>query len=287
MKRLLTTVGLMAVLVANLSASQGPDIKVINDKVSIQAEGVPLARLLRLLGEATGMDAKVPPELANRNVSVRFSNLGFTEAVQKIFEGQPLDYVLIEGKSITVTGQAQANTAAAAGAGPRSNGVPFNAPQEPAFNDDNPPFGPPQQMLNQQNPPPMIQTPFGAIPNPNAQNAPAQNQPAMIQTPFGAIPNPNVQRQQQQPGMQPLVNPAQQQPNPFNSNLPGLNTTPGAPAQNINPFGGQSYPYPQPNVISPNGNPVVTPNAPAGMPVSPIGTPFPGPTPQQQRPPNP
>jgi hypothetical protein len=268
MKRLLTIAGLTAILAANLSASaDGPDIRVINGKVSIQAEAVPLARLLRLLGEATGMESKVPPELANRNVSVRFSNLGFTEAVQKIFEGQPLDYILVEGKSITVTGQAQANAAAAAAgpAGARPAGAPFSAPpQEPVFADDNPAFGPPQQMIN-------------------------QNPPAMIQTPFGAIPNPNAQRQQavpQQPGMQPLVNPAQQQqqaPNPFNSTLPGLSPN---PAQNGNPFPGQNYPvFGQPNVISPNTNPVVTPNAPAGMPVSPLGTPFPGPAPQ--RPPNP
>ena len=54
------------------AASGGPDIRIIDNKVSIQAEAVPLGRLLRLLDRATGMTSKVPAELANRNISVRF-----------------------------------------------------------------------------------------------------------------------------------------------------------------------------------------------------------------------
>src|SRR5437667_12561667 len=86
------------------AASGGPDIRIIDNKVSIQAEAIPLGRLLRLLDQATGMTSKVPPELSNRNISVRVSNLTLDEAVHKIFEGQPLDYAVIQGKSIVVTG---------------------------------------------------------------------------------------------------------------------------------------------------------------------------------------
>ncbi len=233
MKNLLaaTTIGL--VLSVRLFAEEkATDIRIIDNKVSVQADAVPLARLLRLMGEATGMESKVPPELANRNISVRFSNLSFTDAVQKIFEGQPLDYFLIEGKSITVTAlaaQTSANARSAAAPPPQ---------QETVFVDDNPAFAPPQPPIN-------------------------NNQPAMIQTPFGAIPNPNA-RQPQQGLQQPMVAPGQIQTNPFGG-LPGLNQTNQIPGLQNSPFG-------QPTTISPG----ISPSAPNGFPSSPIqGNPFP------------
>ena len=57
-------------------------------------QAVPLGRLLRLFGLATGLDTQAPPEVANRNVSVRFSGLSMEAAIRKIFEGQPLDRAL-------------------------------------------------------------------------------------------------------------------------------------------------------------------------------------------------
>ena len=252
----LATTGLFLTL--NVFAEdKAPDIRIIDNKVSVQAEAVPLARLLRLLGEVTGMESKVPPELANRNVSVRFSNLSFADAVQKIFEGQPLDYFMIEGKSITVTGLAQ-NPAAAA----RTAGTPAPAPQqENVFVDDNPPFNPQPPINN-------------------------GNQPAMIQTPFGAIANPNArpgQQQQQQQIQQPMVQPGQYpQANPFGNSLPtmnnglnnGINNQPNNGINNqvpglqpVSPFGQQ------PTTISPGIN---NPNVPNGFPANPIqGNPFP------------
>src|SRR5262245_12164288 len=94
----------ISLLGTTFGAAKGPEIRIVDNKVSIQAEAVPLSRLLRLLDQATGMTSKVPPELANRNVSVRFSDLKLDDAVHKIFEGLPLDYVLIEGHGIVVTG---------------------------------------------------------------------------------------------------------------------------------------------------------------------------------------
>ena len=196
-------------------AVKGPDIRIVDNKVSIQAESVPLGRLLRLLDQATGMTSKVPTELANRNISVRFSNLTLDEAVRKIFEGQPIDYFVVQGQSIQVTRLSQANTGTK---GPVAFTQP--APQDNVFVEDNPPFLPPQQ--------------------PGVLN---QNQPAMIQTPFGQIPNPNANRAQQPQGIAPMVAPGQVAPNgnPFNNNgafgsaLPGFNGGTGLPTLQSNP----------------------------------------------------
>src|SRR5262245_33955157 len=94
----------MCLLGATFGQNKGPEIRSVDNKVSIQAEAVKLSRLLRLLDSVTGVTPKVPTELANRNVSVRFSDLKIDAAVRKIFEGLPIDYVLIEGKGIVVTG---------------------------------------------------------------------------------------------------------------------------------------------------------------------------------------
>src|SRR5215831_12405496 len=87
-----------------MAAGKAPQIQIIDGKVSMQVEAVPLGRLLRLLDQATGLSSKVPPELANRTVSARFSGLDFDEAVRKLFEGQPFDYIFVAGKGIVVTG---------------------------------------------------------------------------------------------------------------------------------------------------------------------------------------
>jgi hypothetical protein len=211
----------ISLLGTTFGANKGPEIRIVDNKVSIQAEAVPLARLLRLLDQITGMTSKVPPELANRNVSVRFSDLTIEDAVHKIFEGLPLDYVLIQGHGIVVTGTSSPATATAGGP------APFNppAPQE-TFAEDNPPFMPPQGMQQNpamQNQPAVINTPFGPRPNPNAvQNGmPAQQQ--------GILPNPNAfPSQPVNSGLAPMVAPGQPVNNPFNSSAPGFNSMPGA-----------------------------------------------------------
>ena len=75
-------------------AAKGPEINLIDNRLSINADSISLGRLLRLLDLATGMQSKVPPELANRNISVRFSGLTLEDGVRKIFQGQPFDYLL-------------------------------------------------------------------------------------------------------------------------------------------------------------------------------------------------
>src|SRR5215831_5151087 len=83
--------------------AKGPEVDLVDNKLSINADTVSLGRLLTLLDLATGMKSKVPAELANRSVSVRFSDLTLTDGVRKIFQGLPLDYIVIEGQGVVVT----------------------------------------------------------------------------------------------------------------------------------------------------------------------------------------
>jgi hypothetical protein len=85
----------------------GPEIQVVDGKVSMNVQAMPLGRIVSLVDRAMGLQSKVVPELANQNISVRFNSLPLKDAVQKIFEGQPVNYMLIEGKGIQVTGRAQ------------------------------------------------------------------------------------------------------------------------------------------------------------------------------------
>jgi hypothetical protein len=255
-------------LAANgISARTDPKIRVVDNKLSIQAEGVPLSRLLGLLREATGITYKVPPHLANRGISVWFENLDLNDAVHKIFEGQSLDYVWVEGKSIIVTGMSQNlnlknNPAPATAAAPTpAQGTP---PATPSMNPVNPPPYVPPPNPNQH----QLQPPAAANANPNS--------PVLVQTPFGAIPNPQPGQVQPAPATQPPQQSAQPGypsnvvpgqgalPNPFNTTLPGFigpnvmqnysqGTSTTAPAVN-SPFNSPTF------NTSPSGSPNNIPN---------------------------
>src|SRR6267142_2377895 len=130
----------------------------IDGNVSVNVEAISIGRLLRLWDQATGMHSSIPQELANRTVSIHFSGLTVSDSVRKIFEKLPFDYVFIEGQGIVVTGPSQL------GAGPEPAPVYTDVqqvadqPSEQEVRQPQPPAEPPQ-------PPPMIQTPFGPIPN--------------------------------------------------------------------------------------------------------------------------
>src|SRR5437879_11531799 len=109
-------------------AAKGPEINLIDNRLSINADSISLGRLLRLLDLATGMQSKVPPELANRNISVRFSGLTLEDGVRKIFQGQPFDYVVLEGRGVIVTSASQTTPAVGAESAPL-----YNAPQAQPF----------------------------------------------------------------------------------------------------------------------------------------------------------
>src|SRR5262250_3006993 len=133
-----------------LAYAKGPEVDLVDNKLSINAEKISLARLLQLVDLATGMKSKVPPELANRNVSVKFSGLSLADGVRKIFQGQPFDYIMVQGQGIIVTAASQT---AATGELPPPSGNPAPAVQsfDQPFVQDFPPAQTPQaQQLQQQ-----------------------------------------------------------------------------------------------------------------------------------------
>jgi hypothetical protein len=209
------------------AAGKGPEITLIDSKLSISADSISLGRLLRLLDQATGMQSKVPREFADRNLSVRFSGLSFDQAVRKIFQGQPFDYVVIGGQGIIITGSSQ--TLSASDSPPPQNTPPAQ-PLEQTFVQDDPPFIPQPVQLQPQvgvQPVPGFVPPPGAVNNPFGQ----QQQPQVIQTPFGPIPNPRANQ-----GLQPNGNlsvPGGQQ-NPFGTPFGGSNPSvnPNSTGQN-------------------------------------------------------
>jgi hypothetical protein len=222
-----------------LAAAKGPEVDLVDNKLSINADTIGLARLIRLVDLATGMKSKVPPELANRNVSVKFSGLTMANGVRKIFEGLPIDYVLIEGQGVIVTAQSQLLN------GTESVPVYNSAPTQPeqAFNQD---F---QQ-----------QVPL----NGNGLPSQAQQQPPMIQTPFGPVANPNRTPQPNQPNAA-LSAPGQQQNTLFPGSIqqnPTQNGIGGAPVgiqPASNPFGTVS-PFGTPAQPQPQAQPQTNPN---------------------------
>jgi hypothetical protein len=221
--------GLLATEV--FGAGKGPEIRVIDNKVSMDVESIPLGRLLNLFDRATGLQSTVPAALANRNLSVKFADLGFEDAVRKIFEGQPIDYVVVEHQGIIVTALSQAGGPDSSPA-QASNPPPPQIEQQSFIGEDNPPpaFVPPVPAGQA---PPVVNTPF---------NPQQQQQPAMIQTPFGPIPNPRAG--------QPVPGTTQtQQATPFGTVAPFNSPNPfGAPPpptqnnNNNNVFGNTSPP---------------------------------------------
>ena len=234
-----------------LAATKGPEIALVDNKLSVNADTISLGRLLRLLDLATGMQSKVPADLANRNVSVKFSGLSVEDGVRKIFQGQPFDYIVIEGRGVIVTAASQ--TTGTPDAAPAYNAPPQpNTPQpfqpqpiEQPFNPELPPVGgvPPQPVVpavpgQPQQQPAMIQTPFGPIANPRA------GQPAQ---PMAPVPAP--QQNSLFPGsLQPstgIVGAQQAAPSPFGTSSPF-----GAPQSNSNsPMFGSPTVFGTPNGI--------------------------------------
>ena len=161
---------ILATLLAAHAFAGGSESQVVyfQQKVSVDAKSIPLSRLLRLWDEATGMRSSVSREVASQTVNVKFSELPLDEAVRRIFEKLPLDYVFIEARGIIVTGRSQAPGAPGAAQAPLVNdSAPEAANPVPQKKPDAPALKPP---------PPPIPTPFGPIPN-RGENAVIQLPP--------------------------------------------------------------------------------------------------------------
>src|SRR5262245_8338428 len=122
-----------------------PEIEIVDGKVTMSAQGVPLGRLLSLLDRALGLTSTVKPELANLSISARFTGLPVRDAVHKIFEGQPLNYMFVEGKGISRIERAQASTTTSTASSSSSS---FDS--GPVFNQTPLPGITPVQPLNAQ-----------------------------------------------------------------------------------------------------------------------------------------
>jgi len=141
------------------AARQGPEVTNVDQKISISADDITLERLLRLWDQATAMQSVVPPELSNRKLSIHFTGLPISDALRKMFNGQPFDYVLVEGHGILIMERSQSEPVA------QSADVdnPVEQVTEPAVSQEAPSLivPPPEQQQ-----PIIIQTPFGPIVSP-------------------------------------------------------------------------------------------------------------------------
>jgi len=174
MKRWLGAFILTTLLAAGSSAvAQEPKVVYSEQRVSVDAKNIPLNRFLQVWDNATGMHSSIPPQLANQPVTVNFFELPLDEAVRRIFEGVPVDFVFSEAQGINVTARSQPPalpTPAPAFVGAR---IPQTAPGTTNPSPENKPDKPASPKPE---PPPPLETPFGPIPN-SAQDAVMQFPP--------------------------------------------------------------------------------------------------------------
>ena len=241
--RIAYTVLVGLVLLPGIVYAEGPEVQMVDGRVTISAQSVPLGQLLSLLDQATGMTSQVNPDLAGRVLSVRFSDLQLREAVRKIFEGQPLNYILIEGKGISVTDIALTGTSTST---PISSSAPIvtSAPESRPIT-TLAPAGPVQTVLPAQpaNQPAATNTPFGGAAagpqNPANGPVPSTNPGAVVPgqppPPLGASnPFPSPVGGAGAPSPIGVLNPAPPaQPagpgtlSPLGTTTPGGSVTPG------------------------------------------------------------
>ena len=165
MREWLGTIILAGILALDgFAAGQGPEVTNVDQKISISADDITLERLLRLWDQATGMQSVVPLELAKRKLSIQFTGLPLNDAIRKMFNGQPFDYVLVEGHGILIMERSQSEPVA------QSADVSNAVEQVPE-------------------PPVSQEAPSLIVPPPE------QQQPIIIQTPFGPIVSPYVREQ--------------------------------------------------------------------------------------------
>ena len=206
------------------------EIKIVDGQISMDAEAAPLGRLLDLMDRVAGTSSTVPPELANRNVSVQFTNLSLDQSIKKIFEGLPIDYAVLEGNRIVVTDVSTNVSGNASGSSAPTRSA--SAPQAPSRSA--PAANPFQAPGNRS----------GAAAVPARASAPGGAQPAVIQTPFGPLVNPRAaQGRQAQPGT-PMAMPGQGLP---------FGMTPGGTAGSATNPTSMSYP------TGPDGYPITNP----------------------------
>jgi len=181
MKRILVCSSLVVLLAVNaLSAGKDPEFKMVDGKLSIQADAITLRQFLQYLDAATGMTSKVNPQLANEQISVRLEGMEVNAAIRKSFQGRPWNWAVVNGKGVNIIDRATAISATSSG--------PSSAPIQSFIETRNEPL-PPQ---------PQVAAPFPATgPVPAPVNASPAGQPAgatnLPPSPGGAAPQPLFQ----------------------------------------------------------------------------------------------
>ena len=182
MKRILAGSSLLVLLAANaFAAGKDPEFKVVDGKVSIQAEAITLKQFLQYWDAATGMTSKVNPQLANEPISVRLEGIDLNSAIRKSFQGKLWNWAIVDGKGVNVIDRATPVTATSGGS---------SAPIQ-SFSDTRNEPPPPQPQLTApfaQSSPVPAPTPASATP---AAAAPAAAAPA--NQPAGAVNLPPAQ----------------------------------------------------------------------------------------------
>ena len=170
------------------AARQGPEVTNVDQKISISADDITLDRLIRLWDQATAMQSVVPPELANRKLSIHFTGLPISDALRKMFNGQPFDYVLVEGHGVLIMERSQSEPVAQSA----DVSTPVEQVTEPPVSQEVPSLivAPPEQQQ-----PIIIQTPFGPIISPYGREQPVVQLPPVYgppPPPFFALTVPPV-----------------------------------------------------------------------------------------------
>jgi hypothetical protein len=156
------------------AAPDGPAVVNVDQKISIRADDITLANLMRLWDQATGMHSTVPPALVYKTLSVRFSGLDMDVALERIFQGQSFGYIRT-GNQVLVSANAPPGSIA-----------------EPEADVPSPDRDVPEVDSSEAEPPPQPVLP-------PARQKPAPR-PTYIPTPFGPIITP-----QNSPGNPPFV----------------------------------------------------------------------------------
>ncbi len=140
---------------------KGPEVLAIDQKISMHADAITLARVLQLWDQATGMQSTVPPELADWKLTMHFAALSVDDALRKIFDGQPFGYILFEDQ-LVVRGRSPSESLAEpeSALAPPYNDVPEVIDQRVLPEEARQKPQPPRQQ------PTFIPTPFGPIVSP-------------------------------------------------------------------------------------------------------------------------
>src|SRR5262245_17902598 len=179
MKRLLGVIILAGIFVTTSSAvDRGPQVKMIDQAISIDADTITLGQLFRLLDQVTGMHSNIPAEIADRTLSVHITARSLNDALRKIFEGQPFGYTLVEGQGVAVTENADIVVFVESEAPPEPNNVSVNNEVSQVIEQPVPP-----EIRMKPEPPIVTPTPFGYIWRPAGTPPPQLVQLPPVQEP--------------------------------------------------------------------------------------------------------